>query len=1384
MSRFCLACLWLFILLPLNLSAKPLNPQNVPEPLKPWMGWVLHEHESQTCPFMYNNGDEHRCAWPTRLELALDDSSGSFTAFWQVDAEGWASLPGDSALWPQQVEVDGKPVAVAARDGLPAVWLLPGVHRLSGRLAWDSLPENLSIPRDSGLIALSVKGKPANPVFNAQGGLWLQGTQGAAKEAVANTLAVRVFRRIVDTIPLRVITHLDLEVAGEQREVLLAGGLLADSIPLELSSPVPARLEPDGRLRVLLRPGRWQIELTSRQPGETVQLGLPENPAEPWPVEEIWSFEARPQTRVVEIQAGQASDPRQTEMPEDWKDLPAYRLAAGGHLKFKTLRRGDPDSAPDRLSLSRTFWLDFDGGGYTVHDDISGRLSRDWRLDALPGLNLGRVDIDDVPQLLTQAGGKTGVEIRRGQVQLSADSRGEGTLTHLPATGWSRDFQSVEATVNLPPGWRVFAVTGADNAPDTWVGRWTLLDLFMVLVIAIGIGKLRGWPSGAVAGIALVLLWHEPDAPRALWLHLLASVVLVHVLPEGRAAHWASVYRNLTLVSLVFVALPFMVQQVRTGIYPQLDIERSEGLMSGLLDSHYLRHPAKARHRALVEDEPSLQTEPASPPPAAAAPTFKFYKHDESASLPSTAESKADKAVEATTAGQFRETDPDALTQTGPGLPQWDWRSVALSWNGPVVASQEIGLILIPPSVNFILNLLRVVLLLALVWVILRGDGWSGKFRALVSGLKPLAVMLLAFLCVPQAKAEMPSPALLEELKTRLLSAPDCLPECAQIAQLRLKLGADGLSEQLEIHAQANVAVPLPAQEGQWLPSKASLDGGVADALFRSADGQLWLGLKPGKHEVVLSGALPRREQVQLALPLRPHRAIVEGGGWRVEGIKENGEPEAQLQLTRTLQASMTAATPELEARPLPPFLEVRRSLRLGLNWRVSTQVIRVSPADAPVMVEIPLLEGESVTSAGLQVKNGKLAVNLAAGQSDLEFESSLELCPTISLTAPQTLAWTEVWRADVSPVWHLESAGLSPVSHQDAQSNRLTEWRPWPGETLSLNLTRPKGAAGSTLTVESSELKLSPGTRAIEASFNISLRSSQGGQHTVIIPRGAALQSVSIDGTIQPIRQQGQSVTLPIRPGAQAFDLAWRQESGITPWFLTPSVNLGSSSVNSTIRVELGRDRWVLLAGGPRLGPAVLFWGVVAVLALLALGLGKLDWTPLKARHWFLLLLGLSQVELVAGACVVGWLFALGWRARRAGELNDFRFNAIQVSLALLTPLALACLFYAIQQGLLGLPDMQVAGNGSSAGLLRWYQDRTGDNLPQAWLVSAPLWSYRVVMLLWALWLAHSLLEWLRWGYGCYVTDGLWRTRQPAPRPGSNSVAKQEAEQELTQAD
>src|SRR5207249_2176870 len=121
-------------------------------------------------------------------------------------------------------------------------------------------------------------------------------------------------------------------------------------------------------------------------------------------------------------------------------------------------------------------------------------------------------------------------------------------------------------------------------------------------------------------------------------------------------------------------------------------------------------------------------------------------------------------------------------------------------------------------------------------------------------------------------------------------------------------------------------------------------------------------------------------------------------------------------------------------------------------------------------------------------------------------------------------------------------------------------------------------------------------------------------------------------------------------------------------------------------------------------------------------LGLGRTTLTPLRARHWLLLGLGLSQLPLPVASLVAGYLLVLGLRRRLPDGGGKWLFDLRQLALAVWTIVAVVALFAAVREGLLSAPDMHVAGNGSEAALLRWFSDRTGAASPTPWIVSLPL--------------------------------------------------------------
>lgn len=1323
----------------------------VPDTLKPWEDWVLHGMETERfCLPRYDRADTFFCAWPTELAIQLDNRGGAFSQSWLVHTRTRVFLPGGSRYWPRDVRVDGETVVVLEKSDRPVILLEPGRHTVTGRFSWRRMPEHIPIPSQSGLLSLKINTETIPfPDLDDRGRLWLK--RAPADEKIENRLKIESFRLVDDDIPARILLKISLDVSGAARQVFLGPLYSPDRFtPVSLDSRLPARLEPDGRLQIQVRPGQYDLMLDLRHQGELKDLAfLPAgdeslNGDGSWPGEEIWSFKARPDLRLVQIRGVPAVDPFQTSVPKEWQTYPAYLLRPGDEMGFKEIKRGDPEPAPDQLKLDRTLWLRFDGAGYTIQDRIRGQKNTNWRLEMDPAITLGRVSVDGREQLITRRKGadRAGIELRNGRIDFLADSSLTGRSTHLPATGWDHDFQEVKGRLHLPPGWKLINAAGIDVIPNTWINQWTLLDFFVVLIFTIALAKLYSRKLACAAFLTLVLIFHEPNAPRYIWLALLMGFALLKYLPDGPFKRVVRLCQGLVLLAFVGIAIPYAVQTLRVGIYPQL-----ADPWATVTD-----HAFRQRTGAAVRMEPEADRMPA-PPQEAPMPSRAVTLKAMAPKAPAAKQEAASYAYRP----RVMQYDPNALTQTGPGMPGWlPYDTVTFSWSGPVTRDQTVSFFLIGPKTNLALAFIRValVIFLAAGMVGFRyspGKGLSRE-KALAALKFSLAALLILSLPKTGVSAEIPSPQILDQLRERLLEPADCFPACADIGEMTIDLSRDTLSVTARVDARLDAAVPLPGHAGLWLPNRVSVDDVPADGLIRQKN-RLWIRIPAGIHQVSLSGPVRSRNTLQLPFSLLPRHAAVRADGWSVQGLRPDGTVDGQLQFKRIANQE---ARETLEPGVLPPFALVERTLLLDLVWKVRTTVRRIGPADSAMVMAVPLIPGESVTTDGVRVKDGNALINLGAGANRLTWDSFLEATPRIHLRHAPTHMWTEIWRVDVSPVFHMAYDGIPVILHKTG--NRwFPTWHPWPGETVDLTLTRPQGVDGRTLTLEKSLLELRPGRNSTAALLRLTVKSSQGGQHPILLPPGASLQEVNISGRIQPIRQDGQRVSLPIVPGSQDIALKWVESRGISTMYRSSEIDLGTGGVNTAVDIVLPRNRWPLFLGGDHLvGPAVLFWSVLIILLLVALGLSRTGLTPLKFIHWLLLGIGLSMTHLAAGILVVGWLMVLEYR-KRAASLKPGLFNLMQCGLVFLTVAALGALVAAISNGLLGYPDMNITGNGSHSGLLRWFHDISDPVMPRAWVLSIPMICYRISMLAWALWVSFWLVGILKWAWQRFSVPVLW---------------------------
>jgi len=1357
------------------------EPDGAPPALQPWRDWVRHGQEFRQCPLMASgsgeSADDFACLWPGVLALDASEQGAAFSQHWQVAAPSWVPLPGDGDNWPQEVTVNGAPQPVVARDGSPFMWLAAGDYTVRGRFAWQERPQALAVPPLIALIALRVDGKLLAPLQRDGDQLTLGRSAAAAAGEEADSLELQVYRKFTDGIPAQLTTRLQLKVSGKAREIQINPALPAHFIATALDSSWPARLDEQGRLQVQVQPGQATLVLDARADAPLAQLQarLPQTVEQ-----EVWSYQAAPALRVTAITPGSSAlavDPKQAGVPPEWQALPAFAMNADAQLAIEQRSRGLAADETNRLTLARELWLDFSGGGYFARDTLRGQMRQGWRLDVAAPYRLQRAGAQGEALLVTDGQAKddrlTGVEWRERDVLLDASVRiAAGPAASVPITGWQQTFDQVSATLHLPYGYKLLAAPGADAANDSWLARWTILDIFLAAFIALLAWRLLGVSGGVVAAVYLLLALQERGAPLWSLAVALALALLARALPRGRlgvALRWTK-YAALAVFCLT--ALAFAPGQLRAALYPQLEL--ADGGRGASWFGFFLPIGgfSSAPPGAAFEDRATPVMAPPPPPPA---PAEQARQLDKSRVMSQVSESQASPS-----GGSSRKTyqyqqryAQSNVVQTGGGEPDWRiGQRYSLRWTGPIMADQYVRLIISPPWLTRLLRVAMIVLLGALLWRVLRRARPGGNTptaavamprAAATAALAALAITALWLPATPawaQEAAAIPGKELLQTLGERVNRPPRCAPQCASIARADIDMRGNALTVRLQAHAATAVALPLPKAQDNATLLRVRIDGQPADSVLHEGEADL-APLPRGVHLVELEYAVAGGDTtLHFALP--PMRAVFTGQGWQADGIDEERLLNQTVHLARTA-ADSKEKLKDGGAQQFPPYVRVTRTLRFDLDWSVDTTVTRLAPREGGVTLAVPLLAGEHVTTPGVKVQGGEATLALGQGDAQTGWQARLDKSGPLTLTAPALAERAEVWRVEAGPSWHVGWNGVPVMLAGNGAGETVFEFYPLPGETLTLTLSAPKPVEGMVRAIDRASVQHAIGMRASEHTLSFTLRASQGGEHAITMPAGMEVLRVQRGGENLNLRPQDGKLTLPVTPGAQTFSITLRQAREPGALMRTPVFDLGLPAANISLQATLPQQRWLLASFGPRVGPALLYWGELAVALVLAflltLALTRRGWTGLRLHHWFLLVLGFSTFSWTALALIAGWLVALDWRQRAdLSAWKAWRFNSVQIGLALLSVIALICLIAVIPVGLLGQPDMGVAGHGSHSHQLNWFADQSAGQLPTVTLITLPMWAYRAAMLAWALWLAWSVIGWLRRGLAAWTQGGYWR--------------------------
>jgi len=782
-----------------------------------WKAWSVWGDNAQLeSPTSIDGKSQPLKFWPSKIQLEASDNGLEFQQTVKVFSASWVPLPGDAAHWPLEVSASGASRPVLPQGSRPSIWLEPGTYTISGQILWAKMPQKLSLPSETGLVSLVVQEQPIDqPLWDNGGHLWLNKSSAPQENTGEDSLSANLYGYLEDGIPLKFRLRLELIVSGKSREEDLGTILPKGWVVSAITSPLPTALESNGNLLVQVRPGRWDIDVETFHLQSTDSIHFSSAGANRYQTM-LLGFKARPEFRTVELGGIAPVDVSMTTFPENWRGIPVYQWNLEKPARLVEKMRGMDEKALTSISLQKEWWLDSSGSEWIFLDNLNANMQRAWRLNVDPRLELGSVRLGGNGQLITKdpQSGQVGVELREQNVALQATGRIPQTDSY-PASGWLVGVDKLNFTLNLPPGWRLLALFGGDWVRGDWLTSWSLLDIFVVLLIALAIARAWGLATSLLTLTAIILTFKEPGAPQYLWLALIFPLAICRFTNGGKFRTPLLIWKWATASVFLLVCLPFFWNQIQQSIYPQLETPGHIYAPAQPRDTDNLQFPGPAPTAGTAMQSAALVEGAADHEQMQAGESEAGYRSKAAfSSLVSSAP-----AVGGYSAALRKNTnltfDPKAKIQTGPGIPSWRWRQASFGWSGPITQNQDFTPILIPPTITRLLALGGVLTILASFCLLVGVPKTLGRARRM-----GLFSMLILCISLPSASlAQYPSQELLGTLRQRILEVNAPADVAANIPQVSATISGNKLSVAAEIHVARLAAVTLPGQLPAWSPS-------------------------------------------------------------------------------------------------------------------------------------------------------------------------------------------------------------------------------------------------------------------------------------------------------------------------------------------------------------------------------------------------------------------------------------------------------------------------------------------------------------------------------------------------------------------------------------
>lgn len=333
----------------------------------------------------------------------------------------------------------------------------------------------------------------------------------------------------------------------------------------------------------------------------------------------------------------------------------------------------------------------------------------------------------------------------------------------------------------------------------------------------------------------------------------------------------------------------------------------------------------------------------------------------------------------------------------------------------------------------------------------------------------------------------------------------------------------------------------------------------------------------------------------------------------------------------------------------------------------------------------------------------------------------------------------------------------LGGINYSNYSNNT---WFIFPDQEITINYKKLKTLDGNTIVVNKLEKNINKSQYNIIINYTYTINSSMGQDINIDFPKEYNVKEIFLNNV-----KTYNNDKLFISNGINQLSFNLEKNDTFSLLYKIPEINLYSNkklipinNIESNINIEKFDNKFFVYSWGSDIYPSMYLIVIVLFLSIISYFLSKMPNTILNFNKWFIILLGVSQISIVAVVLTIILFTFISKKISKNYTIESFKntinsYNFIQLLFIILSLIVAHYFFSSMYYGLLSNGNSYIYGLNSNYSNLYFYS-----YIPkQINILWFPSYIYNSVMFIWSFYVAINLINLSKYWWQALTTPAIF---------------------------